>query len=111
MSACSIVVAAVSAAILSVIYIPRSIARRRRVWRQITSRSQFTRRGEWRRMELMGSVTHLRRGYGAPSIEGKAARVGARIEPRGASDIDGQAERPKWAGAHESMRGQRASFK
>jgi hypothetical protein len=28
-------------------------------------------------MELAGTATHLRRGYGAPSIEGKAARAAA----------------------------------
>jgi len=28
-------------------------------------------------MELAGTATHLRRGYGAPSMEGKAARVAA----------------------------------
>jgi hypothetical protein len=28
-----------------------------------------------------------------------------------ASDIDGQTERSKWAGAHESKRGQQTSFK
>ena len=43
-------------------------------------------------------------------IEGKVTRVGARMEPRGASDIDGQTERSIWAGAHESKRGQRTSF-
>jgi hypothetical protein len=32
------------------------------------------------------------------------------MEPRGASDIDGQTERSIWAGAHESKRGQRTSF-
>ena len=30
---------------------------------------------------------------GISDIEGKVARVGARMEPRGASDIDGQTER------------------
>ena len=33
------------------------------------------------------------------------------MEPRGASDIDGQTERSICAGAHESKRGQRTSFK
>jgi hypothetical protein len=33
------------------------------------------------------------------------------MEPRGASDIDGQTERSIWAGAHESKRGQQMSFK
>ena len=33
------------------------------------------------------------------------------MEPRGASDIDGQTERSIWAGAHESKRGKRTSFK
>jgi hypothetical protein len=33
------------------------------------------------------------------------------MEPRGASDIDGQTERSIWAGAHESKSGQRTSFK
>jgi hypothetical protein len=32
------------------------------------------------------------------------------MEPRGASDIDGQTDRSTWAGAHESKRGQRTSF-
>ncbi len=32
------------------------------------------------------------------------------MEPRGASDIDGQTERSIWVGAHESKRGQRMSF-
>ena len=32
------------------------------------------------------------------------------MEPRGASDIDGQTERSIWAGAHESKCGQRTSF-
>jgi hypothetical protein len=41
---------------------------------------------------------------GGPSdIEGKTTRVGASEWSRGdASDIDGQTERSKWAGAHES---------
>ena len=39
-------------------------------------------------------------------IEGKVTRVGARMEPRGASDIDGQTERSICVGAHESKRGQ-----
>ena len=43
-------------------------------------------------------------------IEGKVTRVGARMEPRDASTIDGQTERSKCAGAHESKRGQRTSF-
>jgi hypothetical protein len=47
---------------------------------------------------------------GISDVEGKATRVGARMEPGGASDIDGQTERSIWAGAHESKRAQRASF-
>ena len=38
-------------------------------------------------------------------MEGKVTRVGASERSRGdASDIDGQTERSKWAGAHESTR-------
>jgi len=38
-------------------------------------------------------------------IEGKAAREAVSERSRGdASDIDGQTERSKWAGAHESTR-------
>ena len=48
---------------------------------------------------------------GASEIEGKTARVAASEWSRwDASDIDGQTERSKWAGAHESI-GKRASFK
>ncbi len=32
------------------------------------------------------------------------------MEPRGASDIDGQTERSIWVGAHESKCGQRNEF-
>ena len=40
-----------------------------------------------------GSASHLRQGYGAPSIEGKAARVAVSEWSRGdASDIDEQTE-------------------
>jgi hypothetical protein len=40
-----------------------------------------------------------------PSIEEKAARVAAsEWSRREACDIDGQTDRSKWAGAHESMR-------
>jgi hypothetical protein len=47
---------------------------------------------------------------GISDIEGKVARVAAREWSRGAaSDIDGQTERSKWAGAHESI-GKRTSF-
>jgi hypothetical protein len=61
-------------------------------------------------MELIGPATRLRRGYGAAGIEGKAVRVAASERSRGdASDVDGQTERSKWAGAHESI-GRRASF-
>src|SRR5262245_8752031 len=50
----------------------------------------------------LGKVTHLRQGYSAPSIEGKAAMgSGERAGKRGSF---------KWAGAHEAM-GKRASFK
>ena len=38
-------------------------------------------------LEMMNGVE------GISDIEGKATRVGARMEPRGASDIDGQTER------------------
>ena len=42
---------------------------------------------------------------GSASDQGKVTRVGASEWSRGdASDIDGQTERSKWAGAHESMR-------
>ena len=44
-------------------------------------------------------------------MEGKVTRVGARWSRGDASDIDGQTERLQWAGAHESKRGQRTSFK
>ena len=75
-------------------------------------------------MELMGSATHLRRGYGAPSIEGKVTRVGARMEPRGReqrrwanrelewsagkSDIEGKVARvatSEWEASEFQMRG------
>jgi hypothetical protein len=47
---------------------------------------------------------------GISDIEGKAERVAAsEWSRRAAGDIDGQTERSKWAGAHESI-GQRASF-
>jgi hypothetical protein len=47
--------------------------------------------GERVSMELTGSATRLRRGYGAPGMEGKTTRVGASEWSRGdASDIDGQ---------------------
>jgi hypothetical protein len=42
---------------------------------------------------------------GISDMEGKAVRVAASERSRGdASDIDGQTERSKWAGAHESTR-------
>jgi hypothetical protein len=42
---------------------------------------------------------------GISHIEGKTAREAASKRSRGdASDMDGQTERSKWAGAHESMR-------
>ena len=42
-------------------------------------------------MERMGCATHLRQGYGVPSIEDKAVRIAASEWSRGdASDIDGQ---------------------
>ena len=48
---------------------------------------------------------------GISDIEGQAARVAASERSRGAaSDIDGQTERSKCAGAHELI-GQRTSFK
>jgi hypothetical protein len=47
---------------------------------------------------------------GSASDQGKVARVAAsEWSRRAAGDIDGQAERPKWAGAHEST-GKRTSF-
>jgi hypothetical protein len=36
-------------------------------------------------MERVGRATHLRRGYGAPSIEGKVTRVG--VSERGAERV------------------------
>ena len=56
---------------------------------------------------------------GMSDMAGYAARVAVErsgscrdtMEPRGASDIDGQTERSIWAGAHESKRGKRTSFK
>src|SRR6184192_2408630 len=43
---------------------------------------------------------------------GKTAREAAsEWSRRAARDIDGKTERSKWAGAHESMRGQQTSFK
>jgi hypothetical protein len=53
-------------------------------------------------MELLGKATHLRQGYGAPSIEGKAAM--------GSGERAGKRTSFKCAGARESI-GNRASFK
>ena len=61
--------------------------------------------------EILYLLEMMNGAEGISDIEGKATRGGARMEPRGASDIDGQTERSKWAGAHESKRGKRPSFK
>jgi len=60
-------------------------------------------------MELMGSATHLRQGYGVPSIEGKATRVEASERSRGdASDIDGQTDRSNGAFGKTDIEGKAA---
>jgi hypothetical protein len=55
--------------------------------------------------EGVGKRTSFNGADGISDIEGKAARVAASERSRGdASDIDGQTERLKWAGAHEATR-------
>jgi hypothetical protein len=44
-------------------------------------------------------------GYAAREAVERSGSCRDTMEPRGASDIDGQTERSIWAGAHESKRG------
>jgi len=44
-------------------------------------------------------------GYAARVAVERSGSCRDTMEPRGASDIDGQTERSIWAGAHESKRG------
>ena len=61
--------------------------------------------------EILYLLAMMNGAEGISDIEDKATRVGASEWSRGdASDIDGQTERSKWAGAHESKLGSKMSF-
>ena len=61
-------------------------------WHEVAAATESTRQG-----------ASFNGAEGISDIEGKATRVGASERSGGdACDIDGQTERSKWAGAHES---------